>query len=362
MFNINTLITKFHNIVSNGPFYICTCCDQMWYQHSVVSAVKIRESNPDVTKYLLNKRSVQNLEWLCTTCESYLKKSKVPPCAAVNGMTFPPKPPFFDLNELECTLLAPRLAFQKIMQAPRGKQLKITGNVLNVAADVATSVSMLPRLSTQTETIKVNLKRKLQYKSSAISLNIRPYQVIQAAKWLVENSTLYREEGVNLNQDWETSNATKLAENSFDNYADNCETCPHSSETDTHSRNTLSHESWKRNSSNSHNDSDWSEDEAEIPAGVTGTMLTPANFVEDHEHQRVLSLAPAEGSRPVSIFHDKYSEELAYPGIFLGQKRPDNKDRIVPVYYSEICKSELRRSDRRAAMCVENIFFKTKKI
>ena len=31
-------------------------------------------------------------------------------------------------------------------------------------------------------------------------------------------------------------------------------------------------------------------------------------------------------------------------------------------HYSEICKSELRRSDRRAAMYVENIFFKAKKI
>ena len=28
----------------------------------------------------------------------------------------------------------------------------------------------------------------------------------------------------------------------------------------------------------------------------------------------------------------------------------------------DICKSELRRSDRRAAMCVENIFFKVKKL
>ena len=30
--------------------------------------------------------------------------------------------------------------------------------------------------------------------------------------------------------------------------------------------------------------------------------------------------------------------------------------------YSDICKSELRQSDRRAAMCIENIFFKTKKL
>ena len=64
----------------------------------------------------------------------------------------------------------------------------------------------------------------------------------------------------------------------------------------------------------------------------------------------------------MSIFRDKYSEELAYPGIFLGQRRPENSERAVDVHYSDICKSELRRSDRRAAMSVENIFFKTKKL
>ena len=53
---------------------------------------------------------------------------------------------------------------------------------------------------------------------------------------------------------------------------------------------------------------------------------------------------------------------MAYPGIFLGQKRPDNKQLKVNVHYSDICKSELRRSDRRAAMCIENIFFKCKKL
>ena len=40
-------------------------------------------------------------------------------------MQFPEKHNFFDLNELECRLIAPRLAFQKKFQAPRGGQLKI---------------------------------------------------------------------------------------------------------------------------------------------------------------------------------------------------------------------------------------------
>ena len=55
---IDSLISKFHDIVSSGPFYICSCCDQMWYRHSVVSALKVRENNPGLDKYLTKKRSV----------------------------------------------------------------------------------------------------------------------------------------------------------------------------------------------------------------------------------------------------------------------------------------------------------------
>ena len=89
-------------------------------------------------------------------------------------------------------------------------------------------------------------------------------------------------------------------------------------------------------------------------------MLTPADFVDDNEREHILNGAPGEGNRPLSVFKDKYSEQLAYPGIFLGQ-RPENKDRLLILYCSsDICKSELRQSDRRAAMWVENIFFQVK--
>ena len=95
-----------------------------------------------------------------------------------------------------------------------------------------------------------------------------------------------------------------------------------------------------------------------IPAGVTDTMLTSSDFLENNERQVIMNVAPAEGNRPLSIFRDRYSEELAYPGIFLGQQRTESKQE----HYSDICKSELRGSDRRAAMCVENIFYKAKKL
>ena len=107
----------------------------------------------------------------------------------------------------------------------------------------------------------------------------------------------------------------------------------------------------------------WNEvDQAELCSGTLDTMLTSPDCLDESERKHVFSLAPGEGSRPVSIFKDKHCEELAYPGISFGEAKADNKDRHVPVFYSDICKSELRRSDRRDAKCIENIFFKVKKL
>ena len=82
-------INRFHEIINQGPLYVCTCCDQLWYKHSVRCTNKLRQSKPDIVKYLLNKASVGNEEWACQTCSRYLMKNKVPPCSIANGMAFP---------------------------------------------------------------------------------------------------------------------------------------------------------------------------------------------------------------------------------------------------------------------------------
>ena len=341
--------------VSRGLLYICFCCDQLWYKHSVVKAERLRVSNPNAGKYLLSKKSVNDIEWICQSCDKNLKKNKIPPCAAMNGMTFPVKPDFFDLNKLECRLLAPRLAFQKLMQAPRGNQLKIKGNVVNVPADVNNTVNVLPWLPEESGTIKVQLKRQLQYKSSALSLNVKPYKILQAANWLASSSNLYREQRMSFSKD-RVANCNIYLQNETDS-----EDTPQASCNEQISGTCNAIKKTAGQETSEFHD-DWTEEDAEIPSGVTDTMLTATDFLDDNERQQIYNIAPGEGSVPLSIFRDKYSEELAYPGIFLGQKRPENEQRLVDVHYSHICKSELRRSDRRAAMSTENIFFKTKKL
>ena len=80
---LQSLISKFHDVVSQGPLYIYTCFDQLWYKHSVIPVTTLKENNPDVQKRLLNSKSVNNVVWLCKTCNKHLKNNKVPPCAAV---------------------------------------------------------------------------------------------------------------------------------------------------------------------------------------------------------------------------------------------------------------------------------------
>lgn len=88
-------IQKFHAVVSRGPLYICSCCDQLWYIHSVFSAEKLRLSNPNAGKYSPSKTSVDDIKWIWQSCDKNLKKNKIPPYAAKNGMSFAVKPDFF---------------------------------------------------------------------------------------------------------------------------------------------------------------------------------------------------------------------------------------------------------------------------
>ena len=169
---------------------------------------------------------------------------------------------------------------------------------------------MLPRLADDTGTIKVQLKRRLRYKSSALSLNIRPNKVMQAAAWLVNTSPLYQDQGITIDENWLREVQESLGE--------------------TNNTSVISNDTDSQTVENSVEE-EWSKDETEIPAGVIDTMLTPPDIVDNSERQQIYNVAPGEGNTPLSVFRDQYCEEMAYPGIFLGRKRPDDKQRLKSV-------------------------------
>ena len=164
----------------------------------------------------------------------------------------------------------------------------------------------------ETDTIKVQLKRRLQYKSSALSLNIRPHKVMQAAAWLVNTNPLYESQGITIDPNWLRSLLVSVYET--------CDAIETQNDADDESTSNIP-------------DDQWSEDEAEIPAGTTDIMLTTSDFLSDNEKQEIYNLAPGEGNKALSVFRDQFSEEMAYPGIFLKQKSPDDKERLRNVHY-----------------------------
>ena len=72
----------------------------------------------------------------------------------------------------------------------------------NVPVDVAPTVQTLPRTLSDTETLVVKYKQKLEYKKCEFRENIQPYAVWKAAHYLLQNSNIYKNENIQLNTDW----------------------------------------------------------------------------------------------------------------------------------------------------------------
>lgn len=276
---LDKLIKRFHAQVSDGPVYSCTSCDQLWYKHSVHSVTKLMSNVNDAIEKCI---SSINAGYVCKTCYNSLKRNNIPKCAIANKMDFPIFPSYLnDTSQLEWRLVSPRLIFQKLQEAPRGKQLRINGNVVNVPADVAHTATLLPRLPSDTYTIKIQLKRRyLVYKHATLSENIRPFRVIQIAQWFIHTGELYKQENIKINSQW-----LKEFGNFHIHESMSTENISESDNSDLHV------EGSNLNEGNSREN--WIEvDDSQLIAGVTDTMLTSPNFMDNAECEKVLNVAP----------------------------------------------------------------------
>jgi hypothetical protein len=281
---------------------------------------------------VIGTQSVDNKEYICKQCHECLKNGKVPPCSIGNSLKFPDVPSELQgLTQLEILLISPRIPFMQIKELPRGGQMGLKGNVVNVPADVNRTVRVIPRNMNESETIPVKFKRSLSFKGHIAFEQVRPEKILKAAAWLVSKSKLFQNEGIIVNEQWE---------NEFQNDLQNT---------------TDENDQTEKNKSESYEDN---LDDQEY-AGNCDTLLHPADF---REFNRILNIAPAEGNNPLSIFQDKFSEFLCFPTLYCGQPREDNNKRETPLHYSTICKWELRNFDRRVAQNVTNLFYKLKKV
>ena len=243
----------------------------------------------------------------------------------------------------------------QVRELPSGGQLSIHGNIVNVPADVNSTVSVLPRPISESHTIPIRLKRCLGYKHHYQFQNIRPTKIVD-----LHNSEILKNEGIQVMDDYISNMVNNKDEDEWSEFV--YDDIKETSQNLSNNLNTqiVENDETETRDDTIENDTDheWCETTEQL-SGVMDTLLQEPDITQDGD--RILSFVPG-GNRPLGIFIDKDSEYLSFPSIYCCKCQADNSERLVPVHYSTMCKLELRSKDSRVARSVPNIFYKLKKL
>ncbi|KAK3910115.1 Titin-like protein [Frankliniella fusca] len=371
------VIDQYFTEIKEGPTWICSCCGHLNFKKSMSLLNEFPKDSLFQLKTICTVNvPTDNKYIVCHTCKRYLISQNVPNNAVINGLSFPPIPEVLQgLTQLEERLLAVRQPFMKIIELSKyaGPQYGLKGSCVNVPTELNSTVSILPRNLTDSETILIKLQRRMKDKVPYSYDLIRPERVYKAAKFLVETE-IYKKHNITLDSDW-LHNVQSPIEVITVNNEDNLTEDFNSLENDlTHSidENTQTMKSQPNlphiksiqkpkqkkfediffdtdsNASSSSNESSDSETET----GNHETMVMP-DILPDHiTNDLGLKIAPGEGQVPISLLQDEDVDILTYPSIYCGKAR-HFRHKLTD---SQLRKFELKSSDRRAAKHIPKLF------
>ena len=128
-------IKRFLSSITEGPYYVCTCCNRMLYRKTVQKFQYSSYPRDIFTRIT----SFDNEEYICRTCHLKARKGQIPCQAVCNKLQIDDMPSELEaLRKLESVLVAQRLVFQKIVVMPKGQQKKIRGAICNVPVNCDT--------------------------------------------------------------------------------------------------------------------------------------------------------------------------------------------------------------------------------
>ena len=353
--DLNHFISIFHKKIMEGPYYTCSVCNRLLYRKSVTL---IKEAKYSTRFLFTNKKSFDEKEYICKTCDLKVSKGKVPCQAVYNKLLVDEIPPELDsLEKLEQILIAQRIVFEKIVVMPKGQQRKIKGAICNVPVNCDQTCNILPRPPERSGIIMLKLKRKLQFRGHVYFQAVRPEFIVNALMWLRMNNPLY-------------SNVVTSIEN-IDPSVTKFEDC------DTHvsSSTCTDNEVCSSNQNSSKQDTmqpaDDNEEEKDDPlneyrAPINQTCLQ--SVIPDYpvtvelnsnnsSGNEVYNIAPGENKHPVSLMTDKQCEELAFPVLFPKGRFGYTVEREVKLSPVKYFNARLLHYSGRFATNPEYLFF-----
>ena len=256
----------------------------------------------------------------------YIKDNRVPKIALCRGLTFPEIPPELSgLTVIEQRLVSPRHEFMNIRSLGRERQHGLHGMVVNVPIDIDKTVNQLPRTFLQSQTIQLQLFRKLSFSKPYLYETIRPNVVLEAARYL-SNTELFKLEKVVVSENWTNSVSGTGSDNV--NFFVNPNDEPSDAIIDIERQNSETVpgiEDLFENLDELMKELDeWDETKDDLPInpGSLDTLLLSSENL-------LMKLAPGEGRKPLYFSQDKFIEELAFPCVFAGLSRDLPEDQSI---------------------------------
>ena len=338
-------IHEFYESIRDICIYTCSCCMQTNFREYMNKVVNLRPGKHMqlLKECLTSYKSFDNCEYICNQCKIAIYSDKVPKFSIKNKMGFPPIPPELMLFKLEEVFASPVMLFINIRELPVGGQYSMRGGICHVPIEISPLVDKLPRTLNSEEVINIKIKRKLEYKHCYISENIRPLKVVTAINYLLQNSDLYNQYNIKLNNDW-----LHNIENNINQLNKGIDMISRTRKHDTSQNNNEQSVDNVLNAETGDSDSDSDGDNAP----PIHTMLDQQKL----NSNKTMIFAPGEGKTP--IFADSDIEYICFPTIFCGKKQPERRPVKVTLY--ECFKHELRSIDTRVQNHIPNIFWKYK--
>ena len=387
---INEAISVFRSNIKAGPTYVCTVCHKASFPNQVRTCTRSNyEKNPNVVSQCLTGKYVhvcdeacrnepctvpdeRRKEWICHTCHAHLKKGCMSTLAVANKLQLSEIPSeLSDLNILERHLIAKCIPFAKIIPLPRGRQRLIRGNVVCVPSEVQETVNALPRLRSESQVMRVKLKRRLSYRGHQLFQTVTWSKLVSALLKLKQVHPEYQDVTIrdeaqlcdptipdDENDDDDEDSDVSMGDNDYDDadlmQIDMCE------------RNALCEaENEPENDQNCECEQPQQQrddgDEGDLPNGgfALESCLQPLDISEEIlcYSDNTYCVAPAQRNSPLSFFRTPNLESMSFPVQFPTGENTLDQMRHIKVSPSGYFKSRLFNVDDRFARDPNYLFF-----
>ncbi|CAJ1069182.1 uncharacterized protein LOC115579693 [Xyrichtys novacula] len=392
---IKEAIEIFRSHVKDGPTYVCTVCHRALFPNQVRPCNRSKyDKEPHVVAACLTGAYVhvcsdecENLqqctvpeerkkEWICYTCHDHLKAGGMPPLATANNLQLADIPDeLCDLNILERHLVAKSIPFAKIIPLPKGQQRAIRGNVVCVPSEVQETVNALPRLRSESQVLRVKLKRRLCYKGHQLFQTVAWPKLVRALLKLKEIHPQYKDITVRDeaelcdptlpdNEDSDSDEDDRMDDDDYDeedlmeidriekNALCEAESIPENDEQQMENRS-------GNNGCEPEKQSDSLEGDEPNGGVVLESCLQPSDVSEDilSFSEGIYSVAPAEGKKPSSFFRTPKLEAMAFPVQFPTGENTLDDNRPLKLTPCSYFKTRLCCVDGRFAKDTNYLFF-----